>query len=435
MGATLIVRGARLATMAGPQAAPGEAPLGMIDDGALLADGPRISWVGRSADLPAALQGLGGAAPGALLLEAGGALLAPGLVEPHTHLLFAGDRSGEHAQRLAGKSYLEIAAAGGGIRATVRATALAPDEALVLGARARLARLVAGGVTTAEVKSGYGLSVAAELRLLRLIRAAGEGAGCEVVPTLLGLHAVPEASLSASERLETIAREAWVQSVVHELTPEAARLGLARGVDAFCEQGAFTPDECAAALRAGADAGLTLHLHADQLTAGGGAALAARLGCASADHLERTDRAGAEALASAGCTAVLLPLAAWFLREKQPAQGPLFLAAGATVALGGNLNPGTQRLEGASLLLAAGCLIAGLSPAQSLWACTRGGASALRLRDRGRLAPGLRADLVLFAAPGADHLAWHGGVDHARVVIREGRIVLDRRSEPPLLCD
>ena len=424
MGATLIVQGARIATMEGPQAAAGDTPLGLIDDGALLADGPRVAWVGRTGDLPAALRALGGANPGALTLDAGGALLTPGLVEPHTHLLFAGDRSGEHALRLAGRSYLEIAAAGGGIRATVRATAAASDEALVLSARARLARLLQGGVTTAEVKSGYGLSVAAELRLLRLIRDAGEGSGCEVVPTLLGLHAVPEG----------ISREGWLASVVQELTPEAARLGLARGCDAFCEQGAFTPEECSSALQAGAEAGLVPHLHADQLTAGGGALLAARLGCASADHLERTDRAGALALSGAGCAAVLLPLAAWFLREKQPAQGPLFLEAGATVALGGNLNPGTQRIEGTSLLLAAGCLLAGLSPAQALWAATRGGALALRLPDRGRLAAGLRADLVLFAAPGAEHLAWHAGVDHARLVVREGRVVLDRRGEEPLRC-
>jgi imidazolonepropionase len=430
MGPTLIVRGARLATMDAPQGLAGDAPLGLIEDGALIADGAQIVWVGTAAGLPAALERLArtGHAQEEIVapatIDAGGALVTPGLVEPHTHALFAGDRSGEHAQRLAGRSYLEIAAAGGGIRATVRATAAASDEELVLGLRERLARLVAGGVTTAEVKSGYGLSVDAELRLLRLVRAAARGAGCDVMPTLLGLHAIPEGST----------RESWVRAVVEELTPEVARQGLARGCDAFCEQGAFTAAECEAALRAGADAGLVPHLHADQLSAGGGAQLAARLGCASADHLERTDDAGAAALAAADCTAVLLPLAAWFLREPKPAQAALFLAAGATVALGGNLNPGTQRLEGVSLLLAAGCLVAGLSPAQSLWAATRGGAQALRLGDRGRLAPGLRADLVLFAAPGADHLAAHAGVDHARVVIREGRVVLDRRSEPELRC-
>jgi imidazolonepropionase len=424
MPATLIVRGARLATMSGAQAGGGEGPLGLIEDGALLAEGSRIAWIGPGPLLEEALRRLGGAAPGAITLDAKGQLVTPGLVEPHTHLLFAGDRSTEHAERLSGASYLDIAARGGGIRSTVRSCAGASDELLLASARGRLRRLLLGGVTTAEVKSGYGLSVEAELRLLRLIGKAGDSEGCEVVPTLLGLHALPE----------SVAREAWVRTVCEVLTPEAARLGLARGCDAFCEQGAFTQAECSAALQAGIDAGLVPHLHADQLSDGGGAQLAARLGCASADHLERTGPEGARALAAAGTVAVLLPLAAWFLREPRPAQARLFLHEGATVALGGNLNPGTQRLEGPSLLLAAGCLLAGLSPSQALWAVTRAGAQALRLADRGRLAEGLRADLVLFAAKSADHLAWHAGVEHALVVVREGRVVLDLRGSLALDC-
>ena len=275
MGATLIIRGARLATMTGAQTQPGAKPLGLIEDGALVADGARIAWVGPRVQLEQAISLLGGQPPDAVVLDAAGALVTPGLVEPHSHLLFAGDRSAEHAERLAGATYLEIAARGGGIRATVRACDAASDEELLAGARERLRKLVAGGVTTADVKSGYGLSVPAELRLLRLAREAGEGAGCEVHPTLLGLHAMPEG----------FTREAWVQIVARELTPEVARLGLARGCDAFCEQGAFTQAECATALRAGMDLGLTGHLHADQLSDGGGALLAARLGCASADHL------------------------------------------------------------------------------------------------------------------------------------------------------
>jgi len=418
-----VIRHARLATMSGAQAAAGDAPLGLIEDGALAIEDGHIAWLGADAELPAAwhertrTQSTGS-------INAKGMLLAPGLIDPHTHLLFAGDRSGEHAQRLAGASYLEIAARGGGIRATVRAVRDASDEQLVRSMQERLARLVAGGVTTVECKSGYGLSVEAELRSLRLIRDAARGAGCDVVPTLLGLHAVPE----------NVARENWIRAVIEELTPEAARQGLARGCDAFCEQGAFTADECAAALDAGAHAGLVPHLHADQLTAGGGAQLAARWKCASADHLERTDLAGAEAMAQADCVATLLPLAAWTLREKQPAQAPLFFRAGATVALASNINPGTQRIEGVSMLLAAACLLAGFSPAQALWACTRGAARALRLGDRGRLAPGLRADLVLFGCSSADHLAWHAGVEHARWVMRGGAPVLDRLHDEPLHC-
>jgi imidazolonepropionase len=221
---------------------------------------------------------------------------------------------------------------------------------------------------------------------------------------------------------------------VKELTPQATREGLAHGCDAFCEKGAFGTDECRTALEAGVRAGLVGHLHADQLTNTGGAALAAAIGCASADHLERTGPSGVSAMAKAGTAAVLLPLAAWFLRDARPAQAAPFLQAGVPVALGGNVNPGSQRIEGSSLLLAAGCLLCGLTPAQSLYAVTAAAAHALRLNDRGRLAPGLRADFVLHATRDPAHLPYHAGVDHARLVVRFGEVVLDLRAEPPLRC-
>src|SRR5438132_2400087 len=222
-------------------------------------------------------------------------------------------------------------------------------------------------------------------------------------------------------------RATWLRQVAQDLTPEAAREG-ARGCDAFLEQGAFSRDECRLALEAGARAGLTPHLHADQLTAGGGAQLAADLECPSADHLEKATRQGIEAMARAGTAAVLLPLAAWFLREKA-AEAAHFLEAGVTVALGSNINPGSQRIESASLLLAAGCLLAGLTPAQALWASTAGAARALRLDDRGVIKPGARADLVLFATKDPAHLPYHAGVEHAQLVVHEGRIVHDLRGE------
>ena len=397
----LLVRHARVATMTGPQAAAGDAPLGLLEDGAVACEGERITFVGTSAHAPEADE----------VIDAQGDLLAPGLVDPHTHLLFTGDRAGEHAQRLAGASYLEIAQRGGGIRSTVQATRAASDEHLLAGARERLARMARTGVTTVEVKTGYGLSVDEELRLLRLLRKLGHETGCEVLPTLLGLHAVPP----------EMDRARWVAQVAQELTPEAARQG-ARGCDAFFEQGAFTAHECRLALEAGQRAGLTAHLHADQLTAGGGAQLAAQLGCASAGHLEKTTPEGIAALARARTTAVLLPLSAWFLREKA-AQARPFLDAGVTVAMGSNLNPGSQRIEGVSFLLAAGCLLSGLTPAQCLWACTAGGTRALQLDDRGVIERGKRADLVLFAARDAAHLPYHAGVEHARLVIARGAII------------
>ena len=404
----LVLTNARVATMTGPQAAAGEGPLAIIEHGAVACDGDRLAYVG----------GVRGAPEGDQRIDAQGALLTPGFVDPHTHLVFAGDRANEHALRLAGATYLEIAHAGGGILSTVRATRAASDEQLLGGARERLARLVRGGVTTVEVKTGYGLSVEQELRLLRIVREAGRRAGCEVSATLLGLHAAPP----ELDRFE------WVRQVVQELTPEAARQG-ARGCDAFLEKGAFDAHECRAALEAGAHAGLVPHLHADQLSASGGAQLAAELECASADHLDRITQDGIEALARAGTAAVLLPLAAWFLRDPRPAQAKPLLDAGVTVALGSNINPGSQRIESVSMLLAAGCLIAGLTPAQSLWACTAGGARALRLDDRGVIKTGARADLALFATKDPAHLPYHAGVEHAQLVVHAGAIVHDGRAQ------
>ena len=400
----LVIRNARVACMTSAQALAGDGPLALIEDGAVACDAERIVYIGASAKAPAASE----------TIDAEGALLTPGLIDPHTHLVFAGDRAQEHAQRLAGTSYLEIARQGGGIRGTVRATRAASDEELLKSATARLRRMLASGVTTAEVKTGYGLSVQQELRMLRLAVQAGTASGCEVIPTLLGLHAIPE----------ELSREEWLAQVCNQLLPAAAAAG-ARGCDAFCEQGAFTPAECRTFLQAGISLGLTAHLHADQLSDSGGARLAAELGCASADHLERASAEGIAAMVRSGTAAVLLPLAAWFLRET-PARAAPFLEAGVTVALASNLNPGSQRIESVSMLLAAGCLFSGLTPAQALWACTAGAAKALRLDDRGILKAGNRADLVVFDTRDAAHLPYHAGVEHARVVISAGKVVYQR---------
>ena len=394
----LLIRNARVATMSGPQAAPGDGPLGLIEDGAVACEEGQIAWVGPSSQAPTAAE----------VIDAQGRLLTPGFVDPHTHLVFAGDRANEHAQRLAGATYLEIAARGGGIHSTVAATRAASDHALLASARVRRERMLRAGVTTVEVKTGYGLSLDEELRLLRIAKQI-DGA----VPTLLGLHAAPK----------ELDRARWVELVVRELIPAAARAG-ARGCDAFFEQGAFDAAECRAALAAGNAHGLAGHLHADQLSAGGGAQLAAELSCASADHLERATADGIAAMARAGTAAVLLPLAAWFLRQEAAKAKP-FLDAGVPVALGSNLNPGSQRIESVSMLLAAGCLCSGLTPAQALWACTAGGARALRLHDRGAIAPGLRADLVLFSTRDPAHLPYHAGVEHATKVLVSGRVTLD----------
>jgi len=275
-------------------------------------------------------------------------------------------------------------------------------------------------VTTAEVKSGYALTVEGELRLLKLIREAANGAACDVVPTLLALHAVPPEMES----------RAWVEAVLKELLPQAASEKLAHGIDAFCEKGAFGTDECRTVLEAGVRAGFVGHLHADQLTNSGGAALAAATGCASADHLEKTGNVGIATMAKSGTVAVLLPLAAWSLRDSAAKAAP-FLQAGVPVALGGNLNPGTQRMESLSLLLASGCLLAGMTPAQALYGVTAAAARALLLQEsRGKLVPGLRADIVIHGTRDPAHLPYHAAVEHARVVVRAGKVILDLRKEP-----
>jgi imidazolonepropionase len=302
----------------------------------------------------------------------------------------------------------------------VKSTREAADEDLVLAARERLGRLARAGVTTTEVKSGYALSVEGELRLLKLIRQAADGAACDVVPTLLALHAVPPEMES----------RAWVEAVLKELLPQTATEKLAHGIDAFSEKGAFGTDECRTVLEAGIRAGLVGHLHADQLTNSGGAALAAATGCASADHLDKTGSVGIATMAKSGTVAVLLPLAAWSLRDSAAKATP-FLQAGVPVALGGNLNPGTQRMESVSLLLAAGCLLAGMTPAQALYAVTAAAARALLLQEsRGKLMAGLRADIVIHGTKDPAHLPYHAAVEHARVVVRGGKVILDLRKEP-----
>jgi len=248
--ATLLIRHGRIATMTGAQNLPGDGPLGFVEDGLIAASGEQIAYVGAEAATrlrkPKAKPQPGEGeeieiAPNAVEIDAQGQLVTPGLVEPHSHLLFAGDRADEFSQRLAGSTYAEIAQAGGGILATVKSTREAKDEDLVLAARERLERLARAGVTTVEVKSGYGLSVEGELRLLRLIREAANGAPCDVVPTLLALHAVPPEMDS----------RAWVEAVLKEVLPQAMHDKLAHGIDAFCEKGAFGTDECRTVLEAG----------------------------------------------------------------------------------------------------------------------------------------------------------------------------------------
>jgi imidazolonepropionase len=410
--ATLVVRNALVATC---DAGPSDA--GLVPDGAVAVADRLVAWVGPDADLAAAVD-----LDGAEVVDAGGRLATPGLVDSHTHLVFAGDRSGELDLRARGLDHGAIAAAGGGISGTVRATRAASREELLGLALRRARRLVAEGVTTVEAKSGYGLTVEHELRLLEVVDELRHALWAEltVVPTLLAAHAVPPEG----------DRERWLGAIEAELVPEVARRGLARSCDAFAERGAFTLGEARRALEAGLRHGLDARLHADQLSPGagegapgGGAALAAALGCASADHLEHADDAGVAALGRAGVVAGLLPVSTVWLGGHRWAPARRLLEAGVPVAIATNLNPGSAPAGSASLVLGLACARLGLSPAEALVAFTSGGARALRLAHHGRLAAGLEADLVLWGCRSLEHLAGHPAARHALRVVKRGRTV------------
>jgi imidazolonepropionase len=365
---------ARLATLA-----PGRPGLGVIERGALALSAGRIAFVGAMADLPA-----GWDAAERLALD--GRWITPGLIDCHTHLVHAGDRAHEFELRLAGASYQDIARAGGGIMSTVAATRAATEAALVDTALPRLDRLIAEGVTTIEIKSGYGLERDSELRMLRAAAKLAEHRAVTVVPTFLGAHALPP------ER----ERENYVADVC-AMIPEIAAENLAEAVDAFCEGIAFTPEETARVFSAAAAAGLRVKLHADQLSNLGGAALAARFRALSADHLEYTDADGAAAMAAAGTTAVLLPGAFYVLRETKVPPVDIFRRCGVPMAVATDCNPGTAPLTSLLLAMNMAATLFRLTVDEAIAGVTREAARALgRLADIGTLEAGKRGDLAIW---------------------------------------
>lgn len=385
------------------------AALAPISDGAVgLRDG-KVAWVGPRSELPAdAVDGT------TERVDARGGLVGPGFVDAHTHLVFAGERAREFELRARGASYLEIAQAGGGIAHTVNATRAASAEELAALARPRLARLLAQGITCAEVKSGYGLSLEAELKMLEVVDRLGKEGPLSLVPTLLCAHALPPEFKQD--------RAAYLRLCEEQILPAVAVRKLARFFDVFCEQSAFTPDETRRLAQAAKAHGLEIRLHVDQLTAGRGAELAAELGAASADHLEQVSEAGAAVLARAGTAAVLVPTATFFLKLRTYAPGRALWDAGATVALGTNLNPGSAFSENLAFALSLAVLENGLTAAEAYWAATRGSALSLREPLRGQLSPGSEGDLVVLGCREVAHLPYHLGISHARVVIRGGKV-------------
>ena len=332
-----------------------------------------------------------------------GAWVTPGLVDCHTHLVFGGDRAGEFEQRLEGASYEEIAAAGGGIVSTVKATRAASLDALVEAARPRLRALMAAGVTTVEIKSGYGLDIDTELRMLEAARALGESEKVRVSPTLLALHALPPEFRDD--------RAAFVRLAVETLLPRAAERGLARAVDAFCEGIGFTPGEVRALFEAARAHGLAIKLHAEQLSNLNGAALAAEYGALSADHLEHVDEAGVAAMAAAGMVAVLLPGAFYALKETRKPPVDLLRRHGVPMAVATDCNPGTSPVLSPTLMMSMACTLFGLTPEEALAGMTREGARALGLADEiGTISAGKAADLCVWRIGRPAELAYWIGL-------------------------
>ena len=430
----LIDGAASIATLhGGPRRGAAQADAGMLTDvgGGLqvaIVNG-QVAAAGRRSEVERRLAGLG-VAPGDLeTLDAHGGLITPGLIDAHTHLLFAGSRERELRLRQAGAGYLDILAAGGGILSTVDATRAASTEALLEHGRRWSAEMLSHGVTTAEVKSGYGLDLATELRLLEVAgRLATEGP-LELVPTYLGAHAVPRELRGRPD-----ATDAHVTDVVERQLPRIAEQGIARFCDVFCELGVFDAAQSRRVLLAGERLGLRPRLHADELRDSGGAALAAELRAASADHLAAISEAGIEALggsADAGTpvVATLLPATTLFLMSDHYAPARRLIERGVPVALGTDFNPGTSPTPNLQLVLTIACLQLKLSPQEALVAATVNAALALGLEaSHGRIEPGFEADLVVWATPSIDQLPYWVGADLVRAVVKGGRIVHRRAA-------
>lgn len=379
----------------------GDGPLGVIERGALAARGGRVLWAGKESDITRSVEVL----PDAAEVSAGGRAVIPGLIDCHTHLVFAGDRSEEFAARLRGEPYRP-----GGVMTTVRATREASDDQLFGLASERLARFHEYGVTTLEAKSGYGLTTEHELRLLKV---AGKLDG--VISSFLGAHVVPEEYASQPD--------AYIDLVCREMIPRAK--GLAEFCDVWCDEGAFMLEQSRRVLESARDAGMGLKIHAEQIARTGAALLAAELGAISADHLEQATEDDAAALASAGTVAVLLPGAS--VTTGSPfAPARMLIERGVRVAISTDFNPGTSYSENLQLCVALACIHLGMTPEEAILAVTRNAAAAIRRdRDLGFLGPGARADVVVLEAKSEIDLAYHYGVNLVASVYRSGATLSD----------
>ena len=397
-GCDRLWQGARLATLA-----PGAPGLGIVEQGAVAVRDGRIAYAGPESALPPALRNA------AETIDCAGRWITPGLIDCYTHLVWAGDRAHEFELRLQGASYVEITRAGGGIRASVAAVRAASEDELRRQSLPRLDALIAEGVTTVEVKSGYGLDLANEAKSLRVARQLGQARPVTVRTSFLAAHALPPEAAGD--------RDGYVRRIVAEMLPAFAAAGLADACDGFCEGIAFTPEEIARVFAAARGLGLPLKLHADQLSNLGGAALAARFGALSADHLEYADDAGARAMAASGTVAVLLPGAFYFIRETQIPPVTLFRRHGVPIAVATDCNPGTSPLTSILLAMNMAATLFRMTVDECLAGTTREAARALGLLgETGTLEPGKWADLAVW------------DIEHpAELVYRMGSNPLHRR--------
>jgi len=392
-----------------------ESGLGIIRKGAITVKEGKIFWIGKTEELPKKF-GLG---KDGQEIDATGKVVMPGLIDSHTHLIFAGSREKEFEQRIQGLSYLEIAERGGGILSTVEATRKASFDELLLLGKKRLDRMLSKGVTTIEAKSGYGLSLQDEMKILKVMKALQEVHPIEIVPTFLGAHTIPREFRDARTR--------YIDLLTKEMIPRVAQERLAEFCDVFCEEKAFTLEESKKILETGKGYGLKPKIHADQLSPGGGAELAAEVNAFSADHLEHVSQTGIERMAEKGVTAVLLPGANFFLSMKKFPPAREMIQKGVYVSLATDLNPGSSMTESLPLMMTMGCTMYKMVPKEVIQGTTIHAARSMgRENEIGSLEVGKQADILLLAIPNYRYLPYHFGVDHVEVVIKKGRIVYQK---------
>jgi imidazolonepropionase len=397
-----------------------ESGLGIIPNGAVAVKEGRIFWIGKADELPDDfILGSEGRE-----IDARGKVVMPGLIDSHTHLVFGGSRENEFEMRSQGLSYLEIAGRGGGILSTVEATRRASFDELFSSGKRRLDRLLSKGVTTIEAKSGYGLSLEDELKILRVMKALREDHPVDIVPTFLGAHTVPKEFKDKRKR--------YVDLLTQEMIPEVAREELAEFCDVFCEEKAFSLEESREILETGKRYGLKPKIHADQMSSGGGAELAAEVGAYSADHLEYISQEGIERMAEQGVTAVLLPGASFFLSMKKYPPAREMIEKGVAVALSTDLNPGSSMTESLPLMMTMGCVFFRMTPKEVIQATSLHAARSMgREKEIGSLDTGKKADLIMLDIANYRYLPYHFGVDHVELVIKNGKVVYQR----PVISD